>query len=80
MDAQYFEDARDMFVTNGWMTFIREVEAAIEQARIENLKDEKEFWQTKGELAALHKVAGYQQALLAAEAQAEQDEQDASSE
>lgn len=68
----YFDAARDMFLTEGWQNFQKEVGAAIMNARIENLKDETEFWQTKGELAALHKIAGYQQMLLEAEKQSEE--------
>lgn len=74
---KYFEDARDMFLTDGWKNFMAEIEAAIVGARIENLKDEKEFWVTKGELAALHKIFGYESMLKEAEKQAEEDNESA---
>lgn len=74
MDESFFDEAREMFLTDGWKNFQAEVQNAINMARIENLKDETEFWQAKGELAALHKIAGYEQMLKAAEEQAEQDE------
>ena len=73
----YFETAREMFLTDGWKNFMAEIEQAIVAARIENLKDEKEFWLTKGELAALHKIFGYENMLKEAERQAEEDNESA---
>lgn len=74
---KYFEAAREMFLTEGWQNFMKEVEAAIMNARIENVKDETEFWKAKGELESLYKIAGYESMLKQAEAQAEEDNESA---
>jgi hypothetical protein len=74
MDDKFFEDARDMFITEGWKTFIKDVEANIINLRIENLEDEKAFWMAKGQLAVLHQIAGYENMVY----HAEQEEDNAS--
>ena len=79
-DKQFYEDARDMFAMPGWANMMEEVRVAIEAARIENIKSSEDFWQAKGELAILHKFANFEDMVLNAEAQAEQDAEDAGTE
>ena len=74
MDNKFFEDARDMFVTEGWKTFIKDVEANIINLRVENLEDEKAFWIAKGQLTVLHQIAGYENMVYHAEEEADVEE------
>jgi len=69
MDDKYFDDAREMFLTQGWKDFQAEVQSSIESLRIESLEDEKAFWMAKGQLAVLHRVAAYENVVLAAQEQ-----------
>ncbi len=55
-----YEDAREMFMTQGWADFIEAKQADILEARIENLQDEKAFWMAKGSLYILHQIVGYE--------------------
>lgn len=74
MSDKFFEDARDMFLTEGWKTFIKDIETNIVNLRIENLEDEKAFWMAKGQLGVLHQIVGYENMVY----HAEQEEDDAS--
>ncbi len=66
-DAEYFEEARDLFLQRGWATFQEEVKEAIELLTLENCNTVEEFWQARGRLSALRQFAGYENAVLAAE-------------
>lgn len=72
-DQKFFENARTMFLTDGWKTFMQDVHNNIMNLRVENLEDEKAFWMAKGQLIVLHQIAGYESSVLAAEEQAEED-------
>lgn len=72
MDKKYFENARTLFGTEGWEAFIAEVQTAVASIRIENINDEKSFWMAKGELIALARILGYENAVYALEADAEE--------
>ena len=73
-EQKFFDDARDMFTSNGWKNFIADVIRNIENLRVENLEDEKAFWMAKGQLAVLHQIAGYENLIYHSEQQAEEDE------
>ena len=73
MDPKFFDEAREMFLTPGWKSFIEEVEENIKSLRIENLEDEKAFWMAKGQLQVLHRIAGYENLLHHMEKQEEED-------
>jgi hypothetical protein len=79
-DKQFYEDAREMFATQGWGNLLAEIRIAIETCRVENIRTSDEFWQSKGELAILHKFLNYEDMVINAEAQAEQDAEDAGTE
>lgn len=73
MDDKYFEDARAMFMTEGWKTFLAEVEQAIASITVDSLSTSEEFHQARGRLGALRQIAGYENAMFAAEAMQEAD-------
>ena len=74
-EQKFFENAREMFLTEGWKAFIADVTRNIEHTRVENLEDEKAFWIAKGQLAVLHQIAGYENLIYHSEAEAEQDDE-----
>lgn len=66
-DAQYFEEARDLFLQPGWATFQEEIEEASELLTLESCTTVEEFWQARGRLSALRQFAGYENAVRSAE-------------
>lgn len=68
MLSKYFDDARTMFLTDGWKTFQAELDEAIAACTLEACGSTEEFWQMRGRLAALRQMAGYENAIIAAEA------------
>jgi hypothetical protein len=79
-DREFYEAAREMFATQGWENLLNEIRVAIDACRVENIKTADDFWQAKGELLILHKFLNYEDMVLNAEAQAEQDAEDAGTE
>ena len=73
MEDKYFENARGMFLTEGWKQFHAEIVENIHSLRIESLEDEKSFWMAKGQLSVLHRLAGYEDFLHHLEQQEEED-------
>ena len=67
MSDTYFDDARTMFLTDGWRTFQEEIEEAISVLTLEHCDSTEEFWQARGRLSALKQFAGYENGILAAE-------------
>jgi hypothetical protein len=67
MSDTYFEDARTLFLTDGWRTFQEEIEEAISVLTLEHCDSVEEFWQARGRLSALRQFAGYENGILAAE-------------
>ena len=67
MSDTYFEDARTLFLTDGWRTFQEEIEEAISVLTLEHCDSTEEFWQARGRLSALRQFAGYENGILAAE-------------
>lgn len=68
MQNDYFDNARTMFMTDGWATFQEEIDEAIKGCTLDSCSTSEEFWQARGRLFALRQLAGYESAVLAAEA------------
>lgn len=77
MDQKYFEDARTMFLTEGWKVFMSELEEAINAMTLDIASTSDEFFLAKGRLGTLRQIAGYENAIHAAEAQMEADNEEA---
>lgn len=73
MDQKYFDDARSMFLTDGWKTFVAELDEAMKAMTLDSASTSDEFFIAKGRLGTLRQIAGYENALLAAEAMQEAD-------
>lgn len=70
---KWFDAAREMFASEGWTNFIKDINENIKNVRVENIEDEKGFWIAKGQLNVLHSIAGYESMLRNTEEQAEAD-------
>ncbi len=75
MIDQYFDNARQMFMTDGWKTFQEELDEAITTCTLDSCNTSEQFWEMRGRLTTLRQLAGYENAILAAEQM--QDEDDA---
>ena len=73
MSDRYFDDAREMFMTEGWKTFQTELDEAISLCTLDSATTTEELWQMRGRLLTLRQLAGYENAMLAAEAQVDED-------
>lgn len=71
---RWYDAARELFNSEGWANFITDINANIENVRVEHIEDEKGFWIAKGQLNTLHSIAGYESMVRAAEEQAEADD------
>ena len=71
MTDTYFDAARTMFMTEGWRTFQEELDEAINTSTLEACNSTEEFWEMRGRVKVLRQLAGYENALLAAEEQAD---------
>jgi hypothetical protein len=76
-DQKFFEDCRSLFLTEGWKHFQKEIGVAIQSLNLGALDSSNEFWKAKGHFEALLQIAGWENAVLAAEQQAEEPEEDA---
>jgi hypothetical protein len=73
-EQQFFENARSLFLTDGWKDFMKSVENNIDSMFIDNLENETAFWMAKGQLIVLRSILGYENMVLAAEQAAEEDD------
>lgn len=76
MDNKYFDDAREMFLTQGWKNFMEETAESIGMTRIEALEDAESFWKAKGALDVMHRILGYENFLKHSEDQAGEDDEE----
>lgn len=74
-NQKFFDDCREMFMTDGWQAFKEELLIAIQNVRIEACETADDFWMAKGRLAALNQVFGWEHSVLTAEEQAEEDDE-----
>ena len=75
-DQKFFEDCRSMFITDGWKHFQKEVQLGIETLNLGSVNTSEEFWKAKGRWETLLQIAGWENAVLAAEQQAEEPEEE----
>lgn len=68
-----FDDAREMFLTDGWKNFIEDLQRNADAITVESLEDDKAFWIAKGQLSVLRSILGYENMMEAAEEQMEED-------
>ncbi len=70
----YFDNARTMFLTEGWQVFQAELDEAINACTLDACHTSEQFWEMRGRLATLRQLAGYENSVLAAEQMQEEDD------
>lgn len=73
-DQRFFDDCRTLFLTDGWKHFQNEINVAIQNLNLGAIDSSEEFWKAKGRFETLLQIAGWENAVLAAEQQAEDSE------
>lgn len=66
-DSTYFDNARDMFMSEGWANFVEEVETWLAAITIDNCNSSDEFWLNKGAVNTLRRVLAYEHMVKQAE-------------
>ena len=75
--AKYFDDALEMFATDGWKAFQKEIVAALSNVSIDGLNNATEVHQAKARVDSLRQLASDESALRTSMEQAEEgDEED----
>lgn len=64
---QYFDDAREMFLTRGWQDFIEDIEGIVETLTLDAASTADDFFFCKGKLEALRVVLSYETAVKESE-------------
>ena len=70
--AKYFDDALEMFATDGWKAFQKEIVAALSNVSIDGLNTATELHQAKGRVDILRQISSYECALRSSREQAEE--------
>lgn len=73
-DRRFFDDCRSLFLMDGWKHFQSEINVAIQNLNLGAIDSTEEFWKAKGRFETLLQIAGWENAVLAAEQQAEDSE------
>lgn len=71
---QYFDDAREMFLTRGWQDFIEDIEGIVETLTLDAASTSDDFFFCKGKLEALRVVLSYETAVKESESQSDIDD------
>jgi hypothetical protein len=73
MESKFFDDARTMFLTDGWKEFVEGLDEAIAGCTLDACQTSEQFWEMRGRLTTLRQVAGYENSVLSAEQLQEDD-------
>jgi hypothetical protein len=68
-DTKYFEDARALFMQDGWAEYVKELELAVDGSQLDACNTAEEFWKAKGKLAGLRLALSYEDRVKSAEEQ-----------
>ena len=74
MNDKYFEDARTMFMSDGWSDFTKEVRELMDTCTLDACGTSEQFFFNKGKLAACRVILGYEDLVMASESQDEDGE------
>lgn len=71
-EQKFFDDARTLFMTDGWKDFIKEVTNIFNSVSLDSCSNSDEFWASKGARNALAHVLNYETMVVNAEAEADE--------
>jgi hypothetical protein len=70
-DQKFFDEARTMFMSEGWSNFTKELELWLENITFDSCNTSDEFWASKGAVNALRRVLAYEMMVKQAELEAD---------
>jgi len=70
-DQKFFDDARTMFMSDGWSNFVAELELWADGITFDSCTSSDQFWESKGALKALRRVLAYEDMVKQAEQEAD---------
>ena len=70
-DQKFFDACRTMFMSDGWKAFQQEIATAAQSINVSSLESAEDFWKAKGRMEILLQIAGWENAVLMAEEQAD---------
>lgn len=70
-EQRYFDNARDMFLTEGWKQFIEELETWADSITFDSCNSSDEFWKAKGALSSIRRALRYEDMVKQAEQEAD---------
>lgn len=74
-EEKYYEAYFDMFSTEGWKSFVLDIQGVHDGYLIENIKDSEELYRVQGERNVLQRILGFQHGIEAAYASIKEDGQ-----
>lgn len=74
-EEKYYEAYFDMFSTEGWKSFMLDLQGVHDGYVIENIKDVEELYRVQGERNVLQRILGFQHGIEAAYASIKEDGQ-----
>ena len=66
-DDKFFEDARDLFLMDGWREFNKELEVMASSFTFDSCSSSDAFWRSKGALEAIRRIQAYEDMVKQAE-------------
>lgn len=70
-DDKFFDDARTLFLTDGWAEYQKELEVMASSFTFDGCSSSDEFWRSKGALEAIRRIQAYEDMVKQAEGEAE---------
>lgn len=62
-EEKYFEAYFDMFLLDGWKSYIEEINEIIDNYDISNVKDDIDLYQKQGELRILRRISNFENGI-----------------
>jgi preprotein translocase subunit SecG len=59
-EQKWFSDQREMFLSDGWQEFLKEIETILSTLDVDSCNSSEEFWQAKGQRSVLKRVLAWQ--------------------
>jgi hypothetical protein len=70
-DDKFFDNARDLFLMDGWKEFTKELEVMASSFTFDGCSSSDEFWRSKGALESIRRIQAYEDMVKQAEGEAQ---------
>ena len=66
-EQRFIQNAKEMFLTDGWKQFVSDIQVATGQITIDTVSDNVQLQQAKGRLQILRQILAYEESVKAEE-------------